>query len=81
MEPLNEEEEERKNAYIEQGFPDWSRRDFQQFIRALETYGWGESYDVYASEIQEKTPEEVERYYKVFVKKWRTLSGEYSPSP
>jgi len=29
-----------KDAYIEEGFPDWSRRDFQQFIRALEAYGW-----------------------------------------
>jgi hypothetical protein len=39
-EPLTEEELEQKEAYIEDGFPDWSRRDFQQFVRALETYGW-----------------------------------------
>jgi SWI/SNF-related matrix-associated actin-dependent regulator of chromatin subfamily A member 5 len=30
----------RKDEYIEQGFPDWSRRDFQQFVKALEAYGW-----------------------------------------
>lgn len=29
-----------KESFIEQGFPDWSRRDFQQFVRALEAYGW-----------------------------------------
>lgn len=29
--------------------------------------------DVYAAEIQDKTPEEVEAYYKVFAKKWKTL--------
>jgi SWI/SNF-related matrix-associated actin-dependent regulator of chromatin subfamily A member 5 len=39
-EPLTEEEMAEKEAYIEEGFPDWSRRDFQQFVRALETYGW-----------------------------------------
>ena len=39
-EPLTEEETARKEAYIEDGFPDWSRRDFQQFVKALEAYGW-----------------------------------------
>jgi SWI/SNF-related matrix-associated actin-dependent regulator of chromatin subfamily A member 5 len=39
-EPLTEQEVELKDRYIEEGFPDWSRRDFQQFIRALEAYGW-----------------------------------------
>jgi SWI/SNF-related matrix-associated actin-dependent regulator of chromatin subfamily A member 5 len=29
--------------------------------------------DVYATEIQDKTPEDVQAYYKVFVKKWKTL--------
>lgn len=28
---------------------------------------------VYAAEIQDKIPEEVEIYYKVFIKKWKTL--------
>lgn len=39
-EPLTEEEQAQKDAYTEDGFPDWSRRDFQQFVRALEAYGW-----------------------------------------
>ena len=25
---------------MEQGFPEWSRRDFQQFIRGLKAHGW-----------------------------------------
>lgn len=29
-----------KEEYIADGFPEWSRRDFQQFIRGLEAYGW-----------------------------------------
>jgi len=39
-EPLTEEEQAEKEALIRQGFESWSKRDFQQFIRALESYGW-----------------------------------------
>ena len=35
----------------------------------------GESFEVYASEIQDKTPEDVEKYYRTFEKKWTTLAG------
>jgi len=38
--PLTEEEQAQKEAYLEDGFPDWSRRDFKQLIRALEASGW-----------------------------------------
>ncbi|KAJ3574436.1 hypothetical protein NP233_g1754 [Leucocoprinus birnbaumii] len=72
-EPLTEEETALKEEYAQQGFGDWSRRDFQQFVRGLETHGWDQPMDVYAAEIQDKTPEDVQTYYKVFVKKWKTL--------
>jgi len=39
-EPLTEEEIAQKEEFVAEGFPDWSRRDFQQFVRALESYGW-----------------------------------------
>lgn len=39
-EPLTEAEMAQKDAYAEEGFSDWNKRDFQQFIKALETYGW-----------------------------------------
>jgi len=39
-EPHTEEETLRKEAYIKDSFPDWSRCDFQQFVKALEAYGW-----------------------------------------
>jgi len=39
-EPLDDVELEPKERYIRQGFPDWSRRDFQQLVRGLETHGW-----------------------------------------
>ncbi|KAG5641118.1 hypothetical protein DXG03_005971 [Asterophora parasitica] len=73
-EPLTEEELAEKEAYIEEGFPDWSRRDFQQLVKGLEAYGWGEPYEVYAAEIQEKTPADVEKYYQTFEQEWKTLA-------
>src|SRR6266850_417704 len=39
-EALSEDELQEKEELIAQGFEDWSRRDFQQFVRALESYGW-----------------------------------------
>jgi SWI/SNF-related matrix-associated actin-dependent regulator of chromatin subfamily A member 5 len=39
-ESLTEEEMALKEEYAQQGFGDWSRRDFQQFVRGLETHGW-----------------------------------------
>lgn len=38
--PLTEEEQAEKEVLVTQGFENWSRRDFQQFVRALETHGW-----------------------------------------
>ncbi|KAJ7801915.1 P-loop containing nucleoside triphosphate hydrolase protein [Mycena olivaceomarginata] len=72
-EPLTEDELRRKDELVEQGFPDWTRRDFQQLVRALESHGWGQNFEVYAAEIPEKTPADVEKYYRAFEKKWKTL--------
>ncbi|KAI1784329.1 SNF2 family DNA-dependent ATPase [Ganoderma leucocontextum] len=73
-EPLTEEQLREKEELIAQGFEFWSRRDFQQFVRALETYGWTDDYELLASEIQDKTTDDVAQYYPVFKKKWKELS-------
>ncbi|KAK7470113.1 chromatin remodeling complex Adenosinetriphosphatase [Stygiomarasmius scandens] len=73
-EPLTEEEQALKDQYIEKGFPDWSKRDFQQLVKGLEAYGWDQPPEVYAADIQDKTPEEVEKYYNTFKERWTTLS-------
>jgi len=72
-EPLTEEEQAEKESLIKQGFEHWSKRDFQQFIRALESYGWTDDFDLLASEIPDKSAWEVKDYYPVFKKKWKTL--------
>ncbi|KAK7686498.1 hypothetical protein QCA50_010096 [Cerrena zonata] len=76
-EPLTEDEIAEKDELIAQGFDDWSRRDFQQFVRALETYGWTDDFELLASEIQDKTVADVARYYPIFKKKWKELA-EYA---
>ncbi|KAI9566285.1 SNF2 family N-terminal domain-containing protein [Boletus coccyginus] len=73
-EPLTEEEQALKEQYTEAGFHDWSRRDFQQFVRALENYGWTDDYDLLASEIQDKDAKAVKRYYIYFKKHWKELA-------
>ncbi|KAF8422290.1 P-loop containing nucleoside triphosphate hydrolase protein [Boletus edulis BED1] len=73
-EPLTEEEQALKEQYTEAGFHDWSRRDFQQFVRALEIYGWTDDYDLLASEIQDKDAKAVKRYYTYFKKHWKELA-------
>ncbi|KAG7446305.1 SNF2 family DNA-dependent ATPase [Guyanagaster necrorhizus] len=72
-EPLTEVEIAQKEAYAAQGFQSWGRREYQQFIKALENYGWGQRPEVYATDIQDKSPEEIAKYYKVFEKKWKAL--------
>ncbi|OAX37874.1 hypothetical protein K503DRAFT_866560 [Rhizopogon vinicolor AM-OR11-026] len=73
-EPLTEEEQALKEKYTDAGFHAWSRRDFQQFIRALENYGWTDDYELLASEIQDKDWREVKRYYLYFKKHWKELA-------
>jgi SWI/SNF-related matrix-associated actin-dependent regulator of chromatin subfamily A member 5 len=38
-EPLTEEEVARKEDLSRQGFDNWSKRDFQQFVKAVEAHG------------------------------------------
>jgi hypothetical protein len=36
-----------------------------------------DNYEVLANEIQDKSEDDVKKYYPVFVKKWKQLSGTY----
>ncbi|ESO93825.1 hypothetical protein LOTGIDRAFT_182249 [Lottia gigantea] len=68
-EPLNEEELAEKEELLKPGtnggFTNWSKRDFQQFIKANEKYG-RDDIDSIAREVEGKTPEEVIQYSTVF---------------
>lgn len=58
-----------------QGFPTWSKRDFNTFIRACEKYGRNDIASI-ASEMEGKTDEEVERYAQVFKERYKELNGK-----
>merc|ERR1712156_355419 len=62
---LNDEEQEEKEDLLTQGFTNWSKRDFNQFIRLHEKYGRNEI-DSISKEVEGKSPEEVVEYSKVF---------------
>lgn len=64
-EPLTEEEIAEKENLLTMGFTNWSKREFNQFIKANEKYG-REDLDNIAKEVEGKTAKEVFEYAKVF---------------
>uniref|UniRef100_A0A8C1L3V2 SWI/SNF related, matrix associated, actin dependent regulator of chromatin, subfamily a, member 1 n=1 Tax=Cyprinus carpio TaxID=7962 RepID=A0A8C1L3V2_CYPCA len=52
-------------GFFPQGFTNWNKRDFNQFIKANEKYG-RDDIDNIAREVEGKTPEEVMEYSAVF---------------
>ena len=63
--PLTEDEEHEKQFYLDEGFKNWFKRDFQQFVKANEKYGRKDLANI-CQEVEGKTPEEVSDYAKVF---------------
>jgi SWI/SNF-related matrix-associated actin-dependent regulator of chromatin subfamily A member 5 len=70
--PLTEEEQEEKEKLALQGFGDWNRRDFQQFINGSGRYGRSD-YEKIALEVDSKTAAEVKAYAKVFWQRYKEI--------
>ncbi|XP_015750063.1 PREDICTED: SWI/SNF-related matrix-associated actin-dependent regulator of chromatin subfamily A member 5-like, partial [Acropora digitifera] len=64
-EPLNEEEVAEKEQLLQEGFTNWSKREFNQFIKACEKYG-RDDLDNICQDVEGKMPEEVRAYAAVF---------------
>ncbi|KAL2264928.1 hypothetical protein VTJ83DRAFT_7438 [Remersonia thermophila] len=71
--PLTEEEQEEKQRLAQQGFGDWNRRDFQQFINGSAKFGRND-YEGIATEVDSKTPAEVKAYAKVFWQRYTEIA-------
>merc|ERR1712241_1613299 len=69
---LNDEEQEEKEDLLTQGFTNWSKRDFNQFIRLHEKYG-RDDIDAISKEIEGKSPEEVKDYSGIFWERCQEL--------
>lgn len=72
--PLTEEEKEEKDALIAKGFPEWNKRDFQQFLNGSAKYG-RQNYEGISEEVDGKNAEEIAEYAKVFWKKYKSLDN------
>lgn len=62
---MTDEEIEEKNELLNQGFTFWSRREFQQFIKASEKYGRFDLENI-SLEIDTKTFNEVCFFLKLY---------------
>ncbi|KAK3394894.1 chromatin remodelling complex ATPase chain ISW1 [Podospora didyma] len=71
--PLTEEEQEEKQKLAQQGFGEWNRRDFQQFINGSGRYGRTD-YEGIALEVDSKTPSEIKAYAKVFWQRFTEIA-------
>ena len=74
--PLTEEEQEEKQKLAGQGFGDWNRRDFQQFVNGSGRYGRND-YEQISEEVDSKTAAEIKAYAKVFWQRYTEIS-DYS---
>ena len=72
-EPLNEKELAQKEEMSQQGFADWNRRDFQQFINGSARYG-RKNYDGIAEEVDGKNAKEIKEYAQVFWQKYTEIA-------
>lgn len=73
-EQLADDEKEEKDKLSAEGFPEWNRRDFQQFINGSAKYG-RKNYKAIEDEVDGKTAEEIEDYAKVFWKKYKEIAN------
>lgn len=72
-EPLTDAEKERKSKMQDQGFGNWNRRDFQQFINGSGKYGRN-NFEGIALEVDSKDVDEIMRYAKVFWKRYTEIA-------
>jgi len=71
--PLGEEEIAEREQLLTEGFSNWAKRDFNNFVRACEKYG-REAIESVAEEVEGKTLEEVQEYSDVFWDRYKELN-------
>lgn len=70
--PLTEEETAERDTLLEQGFSEWSKKDFLHFTKACERFG-RDDIGMIKNEVESKTPEEVVAYHAVFAERFKEL--------
>lgn len=73
-EPLTEEEEQLKETYINQGFPNWTKRDLTNFVHLSAKYGRTNYYSI-GKEFESKSIDDIEKYSKIFWERYKEVDG------
>lgn len=71
---FTEEDEAEKQRLISKAFTNWTKRDLLAFINACAKYGRN-NINLIKRSVENKTPEEVEKYAKVFWQRYTELNG------
>lgn len=71
--PLTDEEKEEKEELSTQGFGEWNKRDFQQFVNGCAKSGRND-FDGISQEVDSKTPAEIKVYAKVFWQRYTEIA-------
>ena len=72
--PLTEQEQAEKERMSEQGFGEWNRRDFQQFINGSAKYGRS-NFEGISEEVDGKDAKQIKAYAKVFWQKYTEIEN------
>ena len=71
--PLTEEEKQEKDDLSTQGFSEWNKRDFQQFVNGSAKCGRND-YEGIAQEVDNKITSEIRQYAKVFWQRYTEIA-------
>ena len=63
---LTEEEVAEKEKLLSEGFQDWTKRDFNNYVRACEKWGRDNITEI-VKEIEGKTEDQIKSYHEVFL--------------
>jgi len=70
---LTEEEQQEKEKLLTEGFQEWSKRDFNNYIRACEKFG-RHAVEEICGEMDGKSHEDVSEYHKIFWKRYKEIA-------
>ena len=70
---MTPEELEEKEDLLSEGFQEWSKRDFNNYVRACEKYGRA-ALDEISSEVDGKVRDDIEKYHKTFWKRHKEIA-------
>merc|ERR1711871_748268 len=69
---LTEEEQGEKEELLAQGFQEWSKRDFNNYVRACEKWGRNNVKEI-MKDVEGKSEEQIKEYHDVFWKRYKEL--------